>query len=940
MRRKFSTFLLSSLLVIFSFVSLDLRAAWLDNVPNQLTQPDGNVIDVLFSGDEFHNWAHDKDYYTIIQDEKTGYWCWAQAVDGDLVSTGKAIHLTTPQSLGLNPRENISNERYLQKREYFDYTLSLRNERCPSVGVINNLVVFIRFSTDSEFNVLTSYYDDMFNNQGENVNSLYQYFYDSSYGQVEVFSPFFPIAENSTVVSYQSPNPRSYYQPYNATTNPNGYLENQRTQREHQLLADAIAYIHDQVPTDLIIDSDGDGYVDNVCFVVRGGTGAWADLLWPHRWTLFSQNVFLHGKRVYDYNFNIENHMNHSGVSVLAHEMTHSFGAPDFYRYVNPGTPIGPWDLMASNTNPAQSLSAFTKYKYTDWVTEIPEITLSGTYTLFPNTVSQYNHAYKIPSPNSSSEYFVVEYRSKLTGLTDSAIPGTGLLVYRINTLAGNGNAQGPPDELYIYRPNGTLTSDGQINAAHFSLESGRTSINDLTNPNSFLSNNTAGGLNISEISATGDSITFYVNIDGADPLDIDESFEDQTFTNFDWILNPNASWYITDEAASDGNYSATSPSIGNNQSSKLDVTMQVDSGYLQFYVKTSTQFGGDFLKFYINNVEMKSWSGVTNWTHYAIPVAAGTYNFAWVYEKDASGVFGADKVWIDQIGFPEIIGHILYPPRNLSYTSSGSDINLSWHSPFTTSMPDGPTLLGYNVFQNGIQINEELVIENSYTIINSTGGSLQFWIVAVYNDGDSESSNIISVPMPFAVPINLNASIENGAIRLNWDFPYNSLSLFGFRVYRNNINITTPPVSGNEVSFLDLNLVEGQTYTYFVRAMYMNPAGLSEPSNQVEIYFTDITDDINPVLVTELKRNYPNPFNPLTNINFSLKNDEFVEIKVYNIKGELVKILVNNHLDKGYHSVVWDGKDTHGKSSASGVYFYKMITNSYNSVNKMLLIK
>jgi hypothetical protein len=87
--------------------------------------------------------------------------------------------------------------------------------------------------------------------------------------------------------------------------------------------------------------------------------------------------------------------------------------------------------------------------------------------------------------------------------------------VNRINSkLEGVGNADGPPDEVYIYRPNGTPTLNGSINSAHFNSSVGRTSINDNTNPSSFLTDGTNGGLKISNITAAGETISFDATID------------------------------------------------------------------------------------------------------------------------------------------------------------------------------------------------------------------------------------------------------------------------------------------------------------------------------------------------------------------------------------------------------------------------------------------
>lgn len=91
----------------------------------------------------------------------------------------------------------------------------------------------------------------------------------------------------------------------------------------------------------------------------------------------------------------------------------------------------------------------------------------------------------------------------------------------------------------------------------------------------------------------------------------------------------------------------------------------------------------------------------------------------------------------------------------------------------------------------------------------------------------------------------------------------------------------------------------------------------------------------------TVIKGNYPNPFNPVTSISFSLAKDSFVEIEIYNLKGQLVKSLVNERLISGNHNVVWDGENSQGQIVSSGIYFSKLKTDGQNkSLSKMILMK
>lgn len=83
------------------------------------------------------------------------------------------------------------------------------------------------------------------------------------------------------------------------------------------------------------------------------------------------------------------------------------------------------------------------------------------------------------------------------------------------------------------------------------------------------------------------------------------------------------------------------------------------------------------------------------------------------------------------------------------------------------------------------------------------------------------------------------------------------------------------------------------------------------------------------------LEQNYPNPFNPSTTIKFSIPEAGFVRLTIYNALGQKVTELVNSNLDAGKHSYNWDASGV-----ASGLYFYELNTNNFNSVKKMMLMK
>jgi len=98
--------------------------------------------------------------------------------------------------------------------------------------------------------------------------------------------------------------------------------------------------------------------------------------------------------------------------------------------------------------------------------------------------------------------------------------------------------------------------------------------------------------------------------------------------------------------------------------------------------------------------------------------------------------------------------------------------------------------------------------------------------------------------------------------------------------------------------------------------------------------------DDTEIPLSTELIGNFPNPFNPETTIKFSLSQQGEVKLTIYNIKGRLVRTLLDEYRELGEHHVVWNGQDERGRVVPSGVYLYQLITERETISRKMMLLK
>ena len=106
--------------------------------------------------------------------------------------------------------------------------------------------------------------------------------------------------------------------------------------------------------------------------------------------------------------------------------------------------------------------------------------------------------------------------------------------------------------------------------------------------------------------------------------------------------------------------------------------------------------------------------------------------------------------------------------------------------------------------------------------------------------------------------------------------------------------------------------------------------------------FYIDAVVAVNPntPVASVLRQNYPNPFNPSTTISFDLREKVHATLAVYNLRGQLVRTLVDRTLDAATHAETWDGKDDRGQPVASGVYFARLRAGAFQDVRKMMLLK
>lgn len=182
------------------------------------------------------------------------------------------------------------------------------------------------------------------------------------------------------------------------------------------------------------------------------------------------------------------------------------------------------------------------------------------------------------------------------------------------------------------------------------------------------------------------------------------------------------------------------------------------------------------------------------------------------------------------------------------------------------------------------------------------------------------------------------------GRIILSWTTQSETQNL-GFHVFKSltekgeKKQVTTKliPGAGNSESkhsyqWEDPDVKENITYFYWV-------ADVSE-NGMMQFHGPKKVETMAAPKFYSLDQNYPNPFNPTTTIRYTLKNEGHVSLLIYNIRGQLVRQLVNANKFAGEYSAIWDGRDDFGQVVTTGTYLYSIDVNDFKYTRKMAFMK
>lgn len=240
----------------------------------------------------------------------------------------------------------------------------------------------------------------------------------------------------------------------------------------------------------------------------------------------------------------------------------------------------------------------------------------------------------------------------------------------------------------------------------------------------------------------------------------------------------------------------------------------------------------------------------------------------------------------------------------------------------------------------------------------SSLSGAPNFIINAISSDGNtfvgyttdayfaywSEETGLRTFSIPgsmssYAYDVNEDGSIIVGSGRF---FPNE------FRAYRwtpesnfEDLNVVYNSLLGDSISLSDAIAISPNGRYIVGTALIIGETNYSRPY-LLDVGIPNPTDEsVNNLTNTlRLAQNYPNPFNPETTIEFSLPQNAYMTLEIFNIKGQKIKTLVNGKFSSGTHSIRWNGTDENGRVVANGTYIYRIYSDQFSVSRKMILLK
>ncbi len=893
MKNKNFALLLYVFFIYFNFADIASPS------PFTVEQPNGQEILIYNKGNHLCGW-HEYEGWTITL-RNDDWWVYANGNNGTKLNPSNlrvGIDPVPDEQTSFFPK-GIKPDPF----EFFD-NAPVPNLQMMRTDTFHVPLILVEFP-DANAVYEPSEFDSIMNQKGythlnyENTGSFRDFYQEISYDQ------FLPIAEVSNW--FMAPNGHDYYS-YN-----NGYT------RVRQLVREMVDSLEASGFDWSGFDNDGDGYVDALNLIHQGPGAEEGDYsnIWSHKSSLGNLAVNYDGVIINSYNISPEiQNGNIVAIGVLAHEFGHALGLPDLYDTDYSSTGSGKLALMASGSWGTSGNSPWYPATMVGWcknelgwveVVEITDdqidVTVQQTYS--NNTVIRVNHS------QVSEEYWLIENRQKIG--SDTLMPTPGLTIWHINDDMADGWA---PNNDEPYYGVGLEQADGM-----FALENGGPSNGADVYP---------GDSNNREFShsSTPNTTSIY---NEPSMLRIDNISDPDEFMTFDVAYNELILATATIEDGSGSAYNNGYITLG------LDNEMEL----------AEFEFDLDFTPAYV----------------------------------DIIGVSPTERTTFDSVIVED--NHVTLINPVIS-SGSGDILNLQLFNNIGIEaevIVSYQMCLGYTLDNDevGITITDDATyqihgVDQFYNIQNGTGnigGGASYNVFLINTVPIAltvfELSNNPEILIPSDEPyedLNENNQYDSGEPFTDWNQNdvwspvVEPLSLSDQWEITTSVNGSNLIVS---ISNWEEPLEPSQHELFRVNCAVSDEANL----NDVTTVFTDVqlildgwgnsgvpyvngdgTVTIDGILSNNenselpstfsLGKIYPNPFNPITTIDFSIaESDKPVSIEIFDITGKLIATLLSGTYEIGKHQIQWNASKI-----SSGVYFIEFKAGGYRDIQTITLLK
>jgi immune inhibitor A len=814
----------------------------------------------------------------------------------------------------------------------------------------------------SEFSLLLFSKDFAFS-----TGSMRDFYLENSYGKLDVVG--------GVTGWYKMPQLYSYYVSGENGTGP--YPNNTQKLTEDAIdAADPYVNFADY-------DHDGDLWVDAL-IIVHAGPGAEEtgsdDDIWSHKWQM-PHVVWKDSVRLYT--FNMDPEVRSGGLvdmGVFCHEFGHTLGLPDLYDVDYSSEGLGNWSVMSHGSwnNGGKTPAHFDAWckKFLGF-SEVQQLTVNQTAVEILQ-VDTSPVSYRLwTSGGTGSQYFLVENRQKVG--FDKYLPGDGLVIYHVDEGGSNddewcpGDPASPHYKVALEQADGFYQLEG---CGGYGLNQGdagdpfpgyynNRAFDDTSNPSSRDYNDNSTQVAVWNISDSDSAMYANLDVTWSRPglSLVDTTFDDlvggdgdgkpeagetvKLYLTISNIWLPLTGTTVTSSADTAGiiftddySYLGDIGTGGSANNYSDPIEFQVASpfpGRPTIFTLHVEGNGGS----YSHDFEVEVWAGnaeilivddAGNYQSYytaALDSLKQIYDIWEAYSKgdpDFSFSYYKYMIWytgdhqtdlFSQAQVESLMSFLDHGGRLFLTSQDAVEVLSGSADPWDQTFLTDYLHVGYDGNSSRLLIMGESGDEIGDTLW------IRPWGIPGANNQDSKD-NLVPDSQADTVLFYANSGwvLTDTVAGIKFQNDFFKVVLFGFGLE----GLSSGMQQGKQLS-----------EQHFVMQRVLDWLKGNTDVLDFEEEYANIPKSI------KLFQNYPNPFNPNTSIQFSVNSGQSpirTFLKIYNIRGQLVRTLVDGDKTGGDYAVLWDGRDESGKAVSSGIYFYKLTAGSSSEVKKMVLLK